>query len=47
MGREGMSRRHAQYKMVALVLGTNMVRKDLGLPEAQCLAADRRYSLVA
>jgi 5-methyltetrahydropteroyltriglutamate--homocysteine methyltransferase len=46
MGREGMSRRHAQYKMVSLVLGTNMVRKDLGLPEAQCLAADRRYSLV-
>jgi 5-methyltetrahydropteroyltriglutamate--homocysteine methyltransferase len=47
MGREGMSRRHAQYKMVALVLGTNMVRKDLGLPEARCLAADRRYSLVS
>jgi len=46
MGREGMSRRHARYKMVSLVLGTNMVRKDLGLPEAQCLAADRRYSLV-
>jgi 5-methyltetrahydropteroyltriglutamate--homocysteine methyltransferase len=46
MGREGMSRRHAQYKMVSLVLGTNMVRKDLGLPEALCLAADRRYSLV-
>jgi 5-methyltetrahydropteroyltriglutamate--homocysteine methyltransferase len=47
MGREGMSRRHARYKMVSLVLGTNMVRKDLGLPEAQCLAADRRYSLVS
>jgi 5-methyltetrahydropteroyltriglutamate--homocysteine methyltransferase len=46
MGREGMSRRHARYKMVSLVLGTNMVRKGLGLPEAQCLAADRRYSLV-
>ena len=46
MGREGMSRRHAQYKMVSLVLGANMVRKDLGLPEAQCLAADKRYSLV-
>jgi 5-methyltetrahydropteroyltriglutamate--homocysteine methyltransferase len=42
-----MSRRHARYKMVSLVLGTNMVRKDLGLPEAQCLAADRRYSLVS
>ena len=26
--------------------GTNMVRKELGLPEAECLAADGRYSLV-
>ncbi|MGB8757609.1 MAG: cobalamin-independent methionine synthase II family protein, partial [Pseudolabrys sp.] len=32
MGREGMSRRHAYYKIVSLVLGTNMVRKELGLP---------------
>src|SRR6266446_2424839 len=32
MGREGMSRRHAAYKMVAMVLGTNIVRKELGLP---------------
>ena len=46
MGREGMSRRHAYYKIVSLVLGTNMVRKELGLPEAECLAADPRYSLV-
>jgi 5-methyltetrahydropteroyltriglutamate--homocysteine methyltransferase len=46
MGREGMSRRHAYYKMVSLVLGTNMVRKELGFPEAACLAADERYSLV-
>jgi 5-methyltetrahydropteroyltriglutamate--homocysteine methyltransferase len=45
MGREGMSRRHATYKMVAMMLGTNVVRKELGLPEAQCLAADPRYSL--
>ena len=45
MGREGMSRRHATYKMVAMVLGTNIVRKELGLPEAACLAADPRYSL--
>jgi 5-methyltetrahydropteroyltriglutamate--homocysteine methyltransferase len=45
MGREGMGRRHATYKMVAMVLGTNMVRKELGLPEAECLAADARYSL--
>jgi 5-methyltetrahydropteroyltriglutamate--homocysteine methyltransferase len=45
MGREGMARRHAAYKMVAMVLGTNIVRKELGLPEAECLAADPRYSL--
>jgi len=45
MGREGMGRRHATYKMVAMVLGTNTVRKELGLPEAECLAADPRYSL--
>jgi 5-methyltetrahydropteroyltriglutamate--homocysteine methyltransferase len=45
MGREGMARRHATYKMVAMVLGTNIVRKELGLPEAECLAADPRYSL--
>ena len=30
MGREGMSRRHAYYKIVSLVLGTNIVRKELG-----------------
>ena len=47
MGREGMSRRHATYKMVAMVLGTNIVRKELGLPEAECLAADPRFSLAA
>lgn len=46
MGREGMSRRHARYKMVSLVLGTNIIRRELGLPEAECLAADGRYSLV-
>ncbi len=46
MGREGMSRRHARYKVAALVQGTNLVRKELGLPEADCLAADARYSLV-
>ncbi len=45
MGREGMSRRHARYKMVALVLGTNIVRKELGLPEADCRAADEGLSL--
>src|SRR5437588_7083703 len=47
MGREGMGRRHANYKMVAMVLGTNIVRKELGVPQAECLAADERYSLTA
>ena len=46
MGREGMSRRHARYKMAALVQGANIVKRELGLPEAECLAADGRYSLV-
>ena len=44
-GREGMSRRIAFFKMVAIVRGTNLVRKELGLPEAVCLAADPRYAL--
>jgi 5-methyltetrahydropteroyltriglutamate--homocysteine methyltransferase len=46
MGREGMSRRHAFYKAVSIVLGTNIVRKELGAPQARVLAADERYSLV-
>ena len=46
MGREGMSRRHAFYKCVALVRGTNVVRTELGAPEAECLAADPRYSFI-
>jgi 5-methyltetrahydropteroyltriglutamate--homocysteine methyltransferase len=46
MGREGMSRRHAAYKMMSLVQGTNIVRKELGLPEAHCLGADPKYSLI-
>jgi 5-methyltetrahydropteroyltriglutamate--homocysteine methyltransferase len=44
-GREGMSRRIAFFKMVSIVRGTNIVRKELGLPEAQCLAADPRFAL--
>jgi len=46
MGREGMSRRHAFYKMVSIVQGTNLVRRELGLPEAACLAAEARYSMI-
>jgi 5-methyltetrahydropteroyltriglutamate--homocysteine methyltransferase len=46
MGREGMSRRHAFYKMVSLVQGANIVRKELGIPQADCIAADPGYSLI-
>jgi 5-methyltetrahydropteroyltriglutamate--homocysteine methyltransferase len=46
MGREGMSRRHAFYKMVALVQGTNIVRRELGLPVAESLGADPEFSLI-
>ena len=46
MGREGMSRRHAFHKMISIVQGTNMMRRELGLPEAACLAADERFSLL-
>ena len=45
-GRQGMSRLHAFYKMVALVRGTNIVRKELGLPVADVLAADEAGALI-
>jgi 5-methyltetrahydropteroyltriglutamate--homocysteine methyltransferase len=44
-GRQGMSRVHAFYKMVAIVRGANIVRRELGLPEAPVAAADERYAL--
>jgi 5-methyltetrahydropteroyltriglutamate--homocysteine methyltransferase len=44
-GREGMSRRIAFFKMVSIVRGTNIVRRELGLPEAPCLAADGRFAI--
>ena len=37
MGRKSISRRHARYKMASLVLGTNIVRRELGPPEADPL----------
>jgi 5-methyltetrahydropteroyltriglutamate--homocysteine methyltransferase len=45
-GRRGMSRIHAFYKMVSLVRGTNLVRRELGLPEAAIMAADPRFALL-
>jgi 5-methyltetrahydropteroyltriglutamate--homocysteine methyltransferase len=46
MGREGMARRHALYKMVSLVQGTNIVRKEHGIKEAECIAADSKLTLL-
>jgi len=46
MGREGMSRRHAFYKMVSLVQGTNIVKQELGLPVTASLATDPKFSLI-
>ncbi len=45
-GRQGMSRMHAFYKMVALTRGTNIVRKELGIPEADIPATDPKLSMV-
>jgi 5-methyltetrahydropteroyltriglutamate--homocysteine methyltransferase len=45
-GRQSMSRMHAYYKMVALVRGANIVRKELGLPEAYIPGADPQLSMV-
>src|SRR6266566_4531593 len=39
-GREGLSRRIAYCKCVSLVEGTNIVRRELGLPEVRVRAAD-------
>jgi hypothetical protein len=46
MGREGMARRHALYKMISLVQGTNLVRKELGIKQAECIAADTNLTLL-
>lgn len=43
-GREGLSRRIAHYKCVSLVLGTNIVRSELGLEERYVAASDSLYS---
>jgi 5-methyltetrahydropteroyltriglutamate--homocysteine methyltransferase len=45
-GRQSMSRMHAFYKMVALTRGANIVRRELGLPEAYVAAADAQLSMV-
>ena len=45
-GRQAGSRLHATYKMIALVRGANIVRKELGLPEAYIPGADAKLSMV-
>ncbi|NND50110.1 MAG: hypothetical protein HKN60_07645 [Rhizobiales bacterium] len=45
-GRQAMSRMHAFYKMVALVRGANIVRKELGLEEVYIPACDPKLSMV-
>ena len=46
-GRQGMSRMHAFYKMVALSRGVNLVRRELGLPESPVPAAEGRYDFLS
>lgn len=43
-GREGLSRRIAFYKCIALVQGANLVRREFGLPEVPIRAADPRLA---
>tara|TARA_Y100000588_G_scaffold360786_1_gene421008 strand:- start:134 stop:1312 length:1179 start_codon:yes stop_codon:yes gene_type:complete len=45
-GRQSMSRMHAFYKMVSLVRGTNIVRRELGLEEVYIPATDLKLSMV-
>ncbi len=43
-GRQGLSRKHAFYKMVSLVRGANIVRRELGLDEVSVLAEQANLS---
>ncbi len=45
-GRQGMSRIHAFYKMIAIVQGANIVRRELGLPVVEVLAADPKFAWI-
>jgi 5-methyltetrahydropteroyltriglutamate--homocysteine methyltransferase len=45
-GRQAASRMHAFYKMVSLVRGANIVRRELGLDEVYIPAADPARSMV-
>ena len=43
-GREGLSRRIAHFKCVALVQGTNIIRRELGLAEVPIRAAEPQFA---
>lgn len=43
-GREGLPRRIAFYKCVAITQGANIVRRELGLEEVPIRAADPQFS---
>jgi methionine synthase II (cobalamin-independent) len=43
-GREGLARRIAFDKAVAINLGANIVRRELKLPEVEIAAADPRWT---
>ena len=45
-GRQSMSRMHTFYKMISLVRGANLVRRELGLAETYIPAADAKLSMV-
>ena len=45
-GRNGISRMHTYYKMVSMVRGANIVRKELGLEEVYVPATDPKLSMV-
>jgi 5-methyltetrahydropteroyltriglutamate--homocysteine methyltransferase len=44
-GRQGMSRTHAYYKMIAMVRGANIVKRELGLPESDIPAGNEQFAL--
>jgi 5-methyltetrahydropteroyltriglutamate--homocysteine methyltransferase len=45
-GRQGISRMHALYKMIAMTRAANMVKKELGLPQSEIPATDPKLSMV-
>ena len=45
-GRQGMSRMHAFYKMVAMTRAANIVKRELGLPETHIPATEMKLSMV-